>query len=87
MRRTEELSNSNSCINRALDSEMLFVLLSRDLAAPVAIRAWIKERIRLGLNTFDDAQIAEAKLCASIMEREQFSSKGASYDTGGKTVR
>lgn len=51
MRKKEELSNPNSCMNRARESEMTFVLLGRDAAAPVAIRAWVRERLRLGKNT------------------------------------
>jgi hypothetical protein len=44
MLRKEELSDPNSCLNRAKDNEMVFVLLERDPAAPVAIRAWIDAR-------------------------------------------
>lgn len=50
--------------------EMVFVLLSRDAAAPVAIRAWVAERIRLGKNTDSDQQIVEALECARVMETE-----------------
>jgi hypothetical protein len=72
MRKTEELSDQNSCLNRAKDDEMLFVLLGRDIAAPAAIRAWCRERIRLGKNDFEeDEQIAEALQCAVAMERDQ----------------
>jgi hypothetical protein len=68
MRKQKELSDPNSCMSRARDDEMTFVLLGRDKAAPVAIRAWIQERIRLGKNTPQDAQIAEAEGCATAME-------------------
>jgi len=67
MRKTEELADQNSCLNRAKDDEMLFVLLGRDIAAPAAIRAWCKERIRLGKNKRDDAQIREALACADFI--------------------
>jgi hypothetical protein len=50
---------------------MLFVLLSRDAAAPVAIRAWIAERVRLGKNVAGDAQLTEAEECVRIMETER----------------
>lgn len=46
------------------------MLLSRDAAAPVAIRAWVAERLRLGKNTELDPQIIEALDCASTMELE-----------------
>jgi hypothetical protein len=60
MIKTEELSNPQSCMSRAKYDEMTFVLLGRDAAAPVAILAWIDERIRLGKNKPDDPQIREA---------------------------
>lgn len=63
MLKQEELTNPNSCMSRARDDEMTFVLLGRDPAAPVAIRAWIEERVRLGKNTRDDAQIQNAEEC------------------------
>lgn len=46
------------------------MLLSRDAAAPVAIRAWVVERLRLGKNAEGDAQIVEALECAATMENE-----------------
>lgn len=70
MRKRDELTNPDSCMGRARPSEMMFVLLGRDLAAPGAIRAWIAERIRLGKNQPSDAQILEAERCAQIMEAE-----------------
>ena len=71
MRKREEVSNPAGCMARARDEEMTFVLLGRDAAAPVAIRAWIEERVRLGKNEPDDAQIAEAEECARVMEAER----------------
>jgi hypothetical protein len=67
----EELSNPNSCMSKAHDDEMTFVLLARDAAAPFAIRAWVRERIRLGKNHPDDDQIQEALMCANRMETEK----------------
>lgn len=55
-----EIADPKSCFNRADDDEKLFVLLGRDPAAPVAIRAWVNERIRLGKNMLKDPQIQEA---------------------------
>jgi len=37
MRKRDELSNHKSCINRAREDEMVFVLLGRDPAAPAAM--------------------------------------------------
>jgi hypothetical protein len=61
MRKRDELTDPNSCMSKARDDEWTFVLLGRDKAAPAAVRAWIAERIRLGKNKPDDAQIVEAE--------------------------
>lgn len=68
MKKRDEATNPNTCWNSAHDDELLFVLLERDAAAPVAIRAWADERIRIGKNTADDPQIIEALSCADQME-------------------
>ena len=69
MRKQAELAGP-SCMTNALDDEMVFVLLGRDAAAPLAIRAWAEARITLGLNDRTDAKIVEAFACAETMERE-----------------
>lgn len=66
-----ELTDKNSCLNNANDNEMIFVLLARDPAAPIAIEAWIQERIRLGKNNPDDLQIINASECAYVMEQQR----------------
>jgi hypothetical protein len=71
MIKRDEIDDQSSCLNKATDGERLFVLLARDPAAPVAIRAWIAERLRLGKNAPDDAQIREAQECAALMEIER----------------
>lgn len=71
MRKQDELTNPDSCLSRARDREMTFVLLGRDAAAPATIRAWIAERIRLGKNRPEDAQLVEAEQCARTMEAER----------------
>lgn len=71
MIKSKELTDPNSCMSRARDDEMTFVLLGRDAAAPAAIRAWVDERIRLGKNSVSDAQIREALECAEMMELTQ----------------
>lgn len=71
MRKKEELTNPASCMSRAKDDEMTFVLLGRDIAAPHAIRSWVDERLRLGKNTVADPQIIEALQCAAAMEAER----------------
>lgn len=71
MIKLDEIEYTASCLNKARDDERLFVLLARDPAAPVAIRAWVNERLRLGKNAPDDAQIVEATECANRMEAER----------------
>ena len=71
MIKRDEIEHPESCFSKARDNERLFVLLARDAAAPVAIRAWVAERLRLGKNTPDDAQIREAIECAARMEIER----------------
>ena len=71
MLKPEELTNPASCLNKARESEMLFVLLGRVVAAPYAIRKWAHQRVFLGKNTLDDPQIKEALDCANAMEEAQ----------------
>lgn len=71
MRKLEELTNPESCLARAADGEMLFVLLERDAAAPATIRFWIEERIRLGRNGPIDRQMIDAEGVAQTIERNR----------------
>jgi hypothetical protein len=71
MRKRDEMTSPASCMSRAQDNEMTFVLLGRDAAAPAAIRAWIAERVRLGKNLPGDAQLVDAEECACVMENER----------------
>jgi len=70
MRKDQELSDPSSCLNKANGNEWIFVLLGRDRAAPVAIRAWIEERIRIGKNTKQDTQIAEAERWIEVVSAD-----------------
>ena len=71
MRKRDELVAPNGCLNSALPLEWVFVLIGRDPAAPVAIRAWCAERIRLGKNVEGDELIREARACADAMDDER----------------
>ncbi len=75
MKKIDEMITEGSCFNKADWQERLFVLLARDAAAPVAIRAWIAERLRLGKNDPNDDQIIEAMDCADLMEQERLTLK------------
>lgn len=70
MRKFLELKSSDSCINKAQEDEWVFVLLGRDHSAPVAISAWIADRIKSEKNKHNDPQIIEAEQCASALETE-----------------
>ncbi len=67
MIRIRELTDPNSCLNRARDDEMTFVLLGRDPAMAATINFWIEERVRLGKNKADDIQILEAQNTVAML--------------------
>ena len=69
MIKSKELTDPNSCLNRAADDEIIFVLLERDVATPHAITEWGKERVLRGKNQPDDAQIMEALECAAVIAK------------------
>jgi hypothetical protein len=71
MRKRDELTDPNSCLNRARDDEIVFVLLARDDATPGTIRDWVARRIRMGKNRPDDAQMTEALEAARRIEDER----------------
>jgi hypothetical protein len=71
MTKLEELTHPNSCLARASDDEMIFVLLSRDVCAPLAIRAWAEARVVCGKNRRGDLQIVEALAAAERMEDQR----------------
>lgn len=71
MIKKDELVREDSCLNKAADDEMLFVLLGRDEAAARTVRFWTAVRIELGKNKMDDAQIIEALNCADKMEADR----------------
>jgi hypothetical protein len=77
VRKRDELSDPNSCLNRAREDEWTFVLLGRDPAAPAAVLAWVAERIRIGKNGPFDAQVVEARRWAHAVLKEQASAPAA----------
>lgn len=68
MIKTEELAAADSCLNKAADDEVLFVLRAKDPTAPDTIRSWAEKRVIMGLNKIDDAKIVDALACANSME-------------------
>lgn len=81
MRKRDELTDPNSCLSKARDDEMLFVLLGRDAAAPAAVQAWINERIERGKNAANDEQIQEAERWIEVVK----SGRGVSEYIGRKS--
>ena len=71
MRKRDELKDPNSCINRAHDDELTFVLLGRDASAPTAILAWVDSRLKQGKNKSYDPQIIDALDTAYAMDFER----------------
>lgn len=71
MRKHLEILDPKSCLNKAGEDEFIFVLLSRDPAAPHAIAAWINERARLGLDAPDSPKLVEAQQCAVAMQKQR----------------
>lgn len=67
MKKKHEVELPGSCLNRADDDEMIFVLLGRDVAAFETINAWIDARIKHGKNVDGDSQILGAKRCLEGM--------------------
>jgi len=69
MRKALELQHG--CMAKAFDNEPTFVLLARDVVAPMVIREWCRLRCLHGRNKPQDAQITEALALAELMEIEQ----------------
>lgn len=68
MLKIDEKNDPKSCWNKADDHERLFVLLARDVAAPLTILCWIMLRVVMGKNKLNDPQLKEAWDCARLME-------------------
>jgi len=70
MKKRDELSNRNSCLNKADDMEFVFVLRSKDPTAPQTIRHWAS--MNKGIQP--ESKIEDALKCAEEMEnyRKQY---------------
>ncbi len=71
MRKLLEVTLTESCLNKANDGELLFVLMGRDIVAPTVIRFWCEQRIKHGKNNPGDPQIVDAMELAADMARER----------------
>lgn len=64
MTKREELSNPESCLNKAADDEPIFVLRAKDMLSPLAIEAWAEAAEDYGV---PKDKIAEARALAARM--------------------
>ena len=71
MLKKDEVCNQSSCFNRAVDDEILFVLLGRDEDAPDTIRDWVRRRVARGKDSLFSPTITEALACANRMDAER----------------
>lgn len=71
MRKRDEMAEPDSCLNKARNDEILFVLRSDDPAAPATIRAWVELRVAMKMNNRGDAKILSALSDAVAMEVER----------------
>lgn len=71
MIKADELRNPDSCLRRADDHEMVFVLRAHDSAAPAVIRYWALVRVTSGKNQRTDPEIIEALACARMMDKQR----------------
>lgn len=62
----DELTNPNSCLNKADPEEPIFVLRAQDLLAPIVIRLWAD---LARANKTDEEKVQEAKRLAFSMEQ------------------
>ena len=78
MQKRKELSDPNSCLNKAKDDELIFVLVEHDVTSPDTVRDWVARRLDKGKNKITDPQIIEALAWADKVEE---------IHTYGKSVR
>jgi len=64
MLKKDEVSDPNSCLNKATDDMPIFVLKAADLIAVKALSAWIAEATRL--------QVNQAKITGACSALEKF---------------
>lgn len=68
MIKSEEISNPDSCLNKAGDEEPVFVLRAHDRTAPFTVRFWITQARGRGA---PEAKLKEAQEIVDEMEAWQ----------------
>ncbi len=71
MKKRDEIADPNSCLNKARDNEIIFVLLERDDAYADTVEYWAKRRVELGKNKPSDGQVTEARASAILVRRRK----------------
>ena len=66
MRKRDELSDPQSCINKAASSEPIFVLRGQDMLAPAVVELWARLAQLHGANP---DKVREAMNCAALMAK------------------
>jgi hypothetical protein len=70
MTKKEELENPNSCFNKALDDEPIFVIRAKDPIGAFIVQQWIDRAIKRGLHANRvDAAIDVASSCLDWREK------------------
>lgn len=71
MKKKDEINDPNSCLSKAGDDEIIFVLRAKDPVAPDTIRMWLNLRVIRGHNEASDKKIHDARSLAEQMELQQ----------------
>lgn len=68
MKKRDELTNPNSCFNKAKDDDYIFVLIQKDITMADTIRQWVRLRVEAGKNQYIDAKVDEALKLANLID-------------------
>lgn len=66
MLKKDEMSDPNSCLNKAAEDEPVFVLRAQDLTAPEVIREWVARASAYGMISKEKSD--DALAVAALME-------------------
>ncbi len=70
MIKRDEVRRPDSCLNRAREDEIVFVLLGRDMTTPITILKWAMERIKISKSAVDSDEIKDAVRMADTLIEE-----------------
>jgi hypothetical protein len=71
VRKIEEIMNPKSCLNKAAEDELIFVLRANDPAMADTIRSWVTIRVQRKLNKLTDVRIVEAIKLANLVDEDE----------------